>query len=489
MAAIALSTFADAVYFVNKSGFSKPTCYAWKGAGGAGNQNAAWPGVAMTKESYQLRGADVYSYTATDEWTNCIFSDNKENQTGNLTWESGQYYYEGEWYTREDLEKEEQPGGTIDEPDGEETTAGVNQHLASYYKTNPNGWGKKKTITVDGSLSDWSAEDIIAQGAANDDPRVYAHWAMHEVPVDLYALYAAYDDNNLYLAWEMTNVQDVVAKQDDYPLSQGFLFETQELPFFIFLDTKPGGGDGYIDDNGGTLWASDITYAPIVDRVITLNTKGGNSFVYGNKGTHINAKELYNQAGSGIQIKYGLTINSKTVYGINAAGTDQGRKHGDILAENEATAKWVDFNTKGHKSATMDFHYELSIPLSKLGTDAATIASRGLGVMLCSTFGTSAMDCLPRDMSMTDNGAKEYSADKSSTAEKEDADHITASFAYIGNCPFDPANEKDHEDNPGGEQAIENIYSSTKATKVLHEGQIFIIRDNATYDLMGARVK
>lgn len=60
---------------------------------------------------------------------------------------------------------------------------------------------------------------LIAQGAANDDPRVYRPNSMYEVPIDLYALYGAYDDN-LYLMWEMTNVQDVVDRGDDYPLSQ-----------------------------------------------------------------------------------------------------------------------------------------------------------------------------------------------------------------------------------------------------------------------------
>lgn len=68
---------------------------------------------------------------------------------------------------------------------------------------------------------------LIAQGAANDDPRVYRPNSMYEVPIDLYALYGAYDDDNLYLMWEMTNVQDVVDTGDDYPLSQGHLWQTQ----------------------------------------------------------------------------------------------------------------------------------------------------------------------------------------------------------------------------------------------------------------------
>ena len=49
----------------------------------------------------------------------------------------------------------------------------ADQGLASQYKTNPNGPGKQKTITVDGDISDWDSSMVIAQGAANDDPRVY----------------------------------------------------------------------------------------------------------------------------------------------------------------------------------------------------------------------------------------------------------------------------------------------------------------------------
>ena len=45
--------------------------------------------------------------------------------------------------------------------------------LASYYSTNSAGFGKNKTISVDGDLSDWDSSMLIAQGTANDDPRVY----------------------------------------------------------------------------------------------------------------------------------------------------------------------------------------------------------------------------------------------------------------------------------------------------------------------------
>ena len=109
--------------------------------------------------------------------------------------------------------------------------------LASYYSTNAAGTGAKKTITVDGDISDWNSSMLIAQGTANDDPRVYRPNSMYEIPIDMYAQYCAYDNENLYLMWEMTNVQDVVAPNDTYPLSQGVLFQTMNVPFFIAIDT------------------------------------------------------------------------------------------------------------------------------------------------------------------------------------------------------------------------------------------------------------
>ena len=71
--------------------------------------------------------------------------------------------------------------------------------LASYYSTNSTGVGVKKSITVDGEISDWNSSMLIAQGTANDDPRVYRPDSMYEVGIDNYALYGAWDDTNLYL--------------------------------------------------------------------------------------------------------------------------------------------------------------------------------------------------------------------------------------------------------------------------------------------------
>lgn len=111
---MAFSALADTVYFVNKQGWSAPNCYAWSGQGGEGNQNAGWPGLPMTKESYQLAGYDVYSYTADPAWENCIFNGGG-SQTADLTWTSDMYFFAGNWKTRTELEQgqsgDQQQGG------------------------------------------------------------------------------------------------------------------------------------------------------------------------------------------------------------------------------------------------------------------------------------------------------------------------------------------------------------------------------------------
>ena len=311
-----------------------------------------------------------------------------------------------------------------------------NASLASYYSTNANGVGVQKTITVDGDISDWNSSMLIAQGTANDDPRVYRDNSMYEVPIDMYAMYAAWDSSNLYLMWEMTNVQDVVAPNDNYPLSQGILYQTMNVPFFIAVDT---GKSDVIGNNcqlqtGGTLWDSGITFSGNnVNRVIAISTNGANGpFVYSGDSSGLNAKEIYTSSTSGITFDYGLGILSGNVYGINGAyGVNNNRTLGDMCSE---SADWVDFNTKGHSTSTMDFHYEMAIPLSTLGVSASDITSTGLGIMNVATMGKSGMDCLPYDLSMNDNADQpDTQSQEFNSFEKSDPDDITCTFARVGN--------------------------------------------------------
>ena len=319
---------------------------------------------------------------------------------------------------------------------GTTTASAATGTLTSYYSTNPGGKvGVQKTISVDGSLSDWDSSMLIAQGTANDDPRVYRENSMHELPVDLYALYAAYDDSNLYLMWEMTNVGDVVCPEQGYVTSQGILWQTQEFPFFIAIDTGKTsdaiGNQGQLQ-TGGTLWDSGITFSNSFNRIISINTKAHNGpFVYGGNSSGLNAVEIYDRSTSGIKMKYGLGILSDKVYGIDKGyGSNNGRVVGDMCSESSA---WVDFNTKGHSSSTMDFFYEMSIPYSELGITKNDVTSNGIGAMVISTFGLSGMDCLPYDLCMNDNADQpDTKSQEINTFEKSDQDNVTVPFARIG---------------------------------------------------------
>lgn len=306
--------------------------------------------------------------------------------------------------------------------------------LDGYYATNPNGQvGKQASITVDGSVSEWDSSMLIAQGVANDDPRVYRDSSMHEIPIDDYALYAAWDNSNLYLMWEMANVQDAVAPGDDFPLTQGDL-KIYNLPIFFYLSVDPEiEGDGTVS-TGGTIWDSGITLDANVDTVIACSTNGSNGpFVYkaGDDG-----KIVYNDTiRSSIQLKWGKEMVSKEMWGVDDAyGHWNNRVPGDTL---DSSSAWVDFYQNGHK-ASLDMCYEMAIPLDLLGISASELTSNGIGIMKVSTYGTSGMNSLPADPATWDNATEEYSKDPSSSHEKEDADHFTVPLARIGKLLDDP---------------------------------------------------
>ena len=303
--------------------------------------------------------------------------------------------------------------------------------ISGNYATNPdNGYGKRKTITVDGDKSDWESSMLIAQGVANDDPRVYAHWSMHEIAFDDYAMYAAWDDTNLYIMYEMANVQDIVAPGEDYPMTQGNLW-INNIPVFMYIYT----GNGNIthgETATGTLWDSGNTFDAHADHIVAYSTNASNGpFIFTADDEGLldadNPDLTIARADTGINIKWGngKTLSGKLM-GIPKAGTDNKRVAGDSV-----DATLTDFYTAGHK-ASMDMFYEISIPLAKLDITAADIENNGIGIMKLSTFGTSGMDCLPYDLSMSDNAALPYSKDASTSAEKEDEDHITVPLARIG---------------------------------------------------------
>lgn len=365
--------------------------------------NGEW--VAFSDSATATVGKD----TAIDAYTTLTVSATNANGTETATYQ----------YLKKDPNA---PVGT----DGSTTPA-----LTGKYATNPNNqYGKNKTISIDGDKSDWDSSMLIAQGTANDDPRVYRPGSMYEITMDDYALYAAWDNDNLYLMWEMANVQDIVAPNDDFPLSQGNLW-IYNMPIFIAINTGLGNVSDGTTANGGTLWSSGITYTTDFDTIITCSTNNSNGpFIYPADDNGKVGVEKYFGTNTGINMKWGngKTLSGKLI-GINGGyGMYHDRAPGDTLLD---SSDWVDFYELGHDSK-LDMFYEMSIPLEKLGISASDIETNGIGIMKISTFGTSGMDSLPYDPSMSDNAVKPYSGQEPNSQEKEDEDNITVPLARIG---------------------------------------------------------
>ena len=88
------------IYFINHPNWTKPCVHLWGGTAA----ETTWPGAEMNKLEEKINGCDVYQFTAQyGDYANCIFSDNGANQTANLTWNTGKYYYNNAWYDREDI--------------------------------------------------------------------------------------------------------------------------------------------------------------------------------------------------------------------------------------------------------------------------------------------------------------------------------------------------------------------------------------------------
>ena len=129
--------------------------------------------------------------------------------------------------------------------------------LASYYHTNANGVGAKKTITVDGDNSDWDSSMLIAQGTANDDPRVYRPNSMYENPIDLYALFAAYDDNNLSSSSYEAKVGDTISVKYNLKSAMKVCNAQWTLTYDSTKLRLKSSGTAMAPKTGGTVYSDD----------------------------------------------------------------------------------------------------------------------------------------------------------------------------------------------------------------------------------------
>ncbi|WP_209067013.1 carbohydrate binding domain-containing protein [Arthrobacter pigmenti] len=301
-----------------------------------------------------------------------------------------------------------------------------------YYQQNPNGnVGEAATIAVDGDASEWTAGQVIAQGVANDDPRIFR--GSHEGPVyDLYSLSSAWDDENLYLMWQFTNVTDVVDPGQGYPISDNGKPYNGDIPQTLAFDVSAAGGDGLIEGTESGVWGMRNTFANNeVDHLAMFSSKPGvgQPAMFSLNASGAFDYETENVTGfevGGITYAYGDGFFGDALMGIDANGYE-----GYTPADLSDASAFIDFLDTAHDTA-QDTVYEMKIPFATLGTTKEAVEANGIGVMLLSTFGQSGIGSLPQDPAMLDVATEPYSADASTSAEKEDWDPMTAQFARIG---------------------------------------------------------
>lgn len=312
--------------------------------------------------------------------------------------------------------------------------------LCDYYATNPNNQaGARKTITIDGSFSDWSEDMLIAQGAAWDVANHYK--GGHENCVlDTYSLYSAWDNDNLYVAWQMVNTTDTWAREGDGPLSDGG--RVLDVPLILALSVDPSSTSmSALNTEGGAIWGklNTIKFDTHVDHLLYMSGKVGLGdpamFTAVDAQGNTNYKEgCHLFKSSGIEYKMAEGNMCSSIMGLNYSEDTS-----DVYDNN---ADWVDYKTfkgsSGAHNTKYDSFYEIKIPLSLLGIDASYIENNGIGAMLVATRGESALDCIPFDDTMLDNALGDYSSDSSTSHEKDDVDVITSELARIGKTGSQP---------------------------------------------------
>ncbi|MGN1432860.1 MAG: hypothetical protein ACI4XI_04065, partial [Ruminococcus sp.] len=311
--------------------------------------------------------------------------------------------------------------------------------LCDKYATNPQGKvGVKKTITIDGSFSDWSSDMLIAQGAAWDVANHYK--GGHENCVlDTYALYAAWDNDNLYVAWQMVNTTDTWAREGDGPLSDGG--RVLDVPLILALSVDPSSTSmSNKNTSGGPIWGQKmgLTFNQHVDHLLYMSGKVGNGTpgmftAVDSQGNTNYTNGLKTFSANGIEYKMAEGNVCDSIWGLNYSEDTS-----DVYSND---ADWVDYKTfvgsSGSHNTKYDSFYEIKIPLSTLGIDSSYIENNGIGAMVVATRGESGLDCIPFDDTMLDNATGSYGSDASTSHEKDDEDVITSSFARIGSLSGD----------------------------------------------------
>ena len=321
--------------------------------------------------------------------------------------------------------KDQQKNQAASEETVEEAKVNTAAETGGMYATNPGGAvGKRATITIDGSFSDWSEDMLIAQGGAWD---IANNWkGGHENCVlDDYALYAAWDDTNLYLGCQMVNTTDTWANSGEGPLSDGGRVLDVPLIFAINVGNRNAMTGATTDGKG--IWGLDLSFKTRVDNILVMSGKPGlgtPGYFTGNDAGVTDYKEhCLSFKDEGIAYKMAEDSLPEKIMML----TGEGLTPADVYD----ASKYVDAMSKGH-DRKYDSFYEINIPLKTLGIDSSYIESEGIGVMQIATRGMSAIDCIPHDPSMLDNATGDCAVDPSTSHEKDDADEITVPLAAVG---------------------------------------------------------
>lgn len=315
-----------------------------------------------------------------------------------------------------------------------------------YYKVNPDGKvGSNRTVNMTFSkvqndnrmciapnaLSNWTDDDLIAQGVARDIAGAIK--GKHEYPVvDSYAVYAAYDKDNLYLG-----VQYVYTVWDLYGTS-GILTNGAAKPYqmdgrlMIAFDLDPYKSMTGKLTGGYTIWDDG-------DRIATNTFDNGTDCIWvGSTKSTVGTPGLFfpdENGATSYSVPYCVSIDAP-FYGCQDGLLPSikhiwGQKDFEydpmILQTND---NFVDLI--GEVPTNQHTFYEWKFPLSKLGITEDYIKNTGIGVMVIDTYGQGATGSTPYDPTCFDNATTPYHGDDSSSAEKNDEDCFTYKHARIG---------------------------------------------------------
>lgn len=315
-----------------------------------------------------------------------------------------------------------------------------------YYKVNPDGKvGSNRTVNMTFSkvqndnrmciapnaLSNWTDDDLIAQGVARDIAGAIK--GKHEYPVvDSYAIYAAYDKDNLYLGvqyvytvWDLYGTSGILTNGAAKPYQMdGRLMIAFDLDPYKSMTGKLTGGYTIWDD--GDRIATN-TFDNGTDCIWVGSTKStvgtpGLFFPDENGATSYSAPYCVSIDAPFYGCQDGLLPSIKHIWGQKDFEYDP-----MILQTND---NFVDLI--GEVPTNQHTFYEWKFPLSKLGITEDYIKNTGIGVMVIDTYGQGATGSTPYDPTCFDNATTPYHGDDSSSAEKNDEDCFTYKHARIG---------------------------------------------------------